>query len=267
MNAQLLVNAINNALGNYGRTLDMSMPSMLRQGTDNDQKAFISDVSKGEADVVMIYGCNPVYDSPLGFSIAEALKKVDVCVSFADSMDETSAVCHYICPDSHYLESWNDAEPVKGCYSLAQPAIRNLFDTRQAQDSLLAWCGASMSSMILYGRNLGQWSPAGSANMTRAFNQALQTGLFQMPMEDMGDHEMMYDPQPVVMNGDVSSAAAAVLSSGSKMGNGLEVTFYESVAIGDGRYANNPWLQEMPDPVSKITWDNYLNVSPEWAEK
>ncbi len=267
MNAQLLVNAINNALGNYGRTLDMSMPSMLRQGTDNDLKAFISDVSKGEADVVMIYGCNPVYDSPLGFSIAEALKKVDVCVSFADSMDETSAVCHYICPDSHYLESWNDAEPVKGCYSLAQPAIRNLFDTRQAQDSLLAWCGASMSYHDFMVETWVNGPLAGSANMTRAFNQALQTGLFQMPMEDMGDHEMMYDPQPVVMNGDVSSAAAAVLSSGSKMGNGLEVTFYESVAIGDGRYANNPWLQEMPDPVSKITWDNYLNVSPEWAEE
>ena len=113
VNVQLMVNAINLALGNYGATIDTTMPSMMHSGIDSNLKDFIADINNGNADVVMINGCNPAYDSTMASQVAEALKKAPVSISFAGNMDETSQLCQYICPDHHYLESWNDAEPVK----------------------------------------------------------------------------------------------------------------------------------------------------------
>ena len=256
---QIIVNAINHELGNYGSTIDTEMHSMMRQGSDSSLIAFAKDADA--ADVLMVYDCNPVYDTPLGAQIAEKLSKSACSISFATTMDETAKQCTYVCPDHHYLESWNDAEPVKGCYSLSQPAIRNLFDTRQVQDSLLTWAGTSTN---YYDFMVEQWMAgplAGEANGLRAFNKALQTGLYQPAM--MATDEMATE----MTMPDISSSASSVLNGAAKMDSGLQLSFYEKIGIGDGRYANNPWLQEMPDPISKVTWDNYLNVSPEWAEE
>ena len=260
VNVQLMVNAINLALGNYGATIDTTMPSMMHSGIDSNLKDFIADINNGNADVVMINGCNPAYDSTMASQVAEALKKAPVSISFAGNMDETSQLCQYICPDHHYLESWNDAEPVKGCYSLAQPAIRNLFNTRQMQDSLLTWAGTGTNYYDFMVANWTSGPLAAEANPMRAFNKALQTGLYQPPMTAMTD---MAAP-PVFA---VDTAAAQVISTAAKMAKGVELLAYDKIGLGDGRYANNPWLQEMPDPISKITWDNYLNASPEWAEE
>ena len=103
VNVQLMVNAINLALGNYGATIDTTMPSMMHSGIDSNLKDFIADINNGNADVVMINGCNPAYDSTMASQVAEALKKAPVSISFAGNMDETSQLCQYICPDHHYL--------------------------------------------------------------------------------------------------------------------------------------------------------------------
>lgn len=255
--AQILVNAINNALGNYNSVISFECANQMRQGSDADIKNFISELKSNPGGVALIYNCNPVYDSPMGEQIAEAISKTELSVSFAGNMDETANVCNHIAPDHHFLESWNDAEPHKGMLSLAQPTIQNLFDTRQMQDSLLAWAGAGMN---YHDAIVETWSNsvfAGETNKTRAFNKALQAGVFQP--------EMAMESTAPAFAGDAAAASAALANT--KEGNGLEVQLYESIAIGDGRYADNPWLQEMPDPVSKITWDNYLNISPEWAEE
>lgn len=258
INAQILVNGINNALGNYGTVIHFDHVNKLRQGLDSDLKSFISDLNAGQGSVAILYNCNPVYDSPLGAQLQEALGKAAISISFAGNLDETANACTHIATDHHYLESWNDAEPHAGVYSLAQPTIQPLFDTRQMQDSLLKWAGHPMNYhdfMVDYWNNTHF---AAETNKIRAFNKVLQSGLYQP--------ELPVDPAaaPVVFAGDLAKASAGISKSAA---TGLEVQLYETVGLGDGRYANNPWLHEMPDPITKITWDNYINISPEWAEE
>ena len=273
VNVQMVVNAINDALGNYGKTISFDQPNMLRQGTDADLKNFLSDLKSGQAEIAMIYNCNPVYDSPLGNQIEAELGKIAASISFANTIDETSNACKYICPDHHYLESWNDAEPRAGYLSLAQPAIHNLFDTRQMQDTLLTWCGAGMTYNDFMMQNWFNGPLASSINKSASYNSALQIGLHQPENNSImtametavatiaGSTELAAPP---VSN--LGDAVSKILSM-AKQANGIEIQFYETVAIGDGKYADNPWLQELPDPVSKITWGNYLSISPTWARE
>lgn len=281
MYIQVIVNAINRALGNIGKTISFDMPCMLRGGMDKDLKDLVSEMEHGDVEILMVNNCNPVYDSPLGDAFAKAMDKVPMSISFAGSLDETSKLCKYLCPDHHYLESWNDAEPRKGCYSLAQPTIRHLFDTRQMQDSLLTWCATGGETAQNYADFLMQnWSDmffSGSADKEHDFHSALQVGVYQpMMSQGMMDADMTGEMTgamepgqmpmaPAMGGGDMTANAAAEIAKEAKSAQGLQVQFYEKVSMGDGRYANNPWLQELPDPVSKITWDNYINVSPEWA--
>lgn len=290
VNVQLVVNAINEALGNYGNTISFDAPSMLRQGSDSDLKAFVNDIKSKTAEMVMLYDCNPVYDTQMGEEIAAALKELPVTISFSGTMDETANCCTFVCPDSHYLESWNDAEPRKGYYSLAQPAIRNLFDTRQMQDTLLTWAAAGMSYYDFLIQTWGETILAAEADKMKAFNKALQSGLHQDAVKKLQTTVNANGSAVVpVINTDTTSthtgsteevmqvnttvststteAAAKIVSWASKAGDGIQLSLYEKVTMGDGRYANNPWLQETPEPVSKVTWDNYINVSPKWAEE
>lgn len=282
VNEQLVVNAINEALGNYGNTISFENPSMLRQGLDSDLQNFVADLKAKQCDIAMIYDCNPVYDTPYGSDIAAALATIPVTISFAGSMDETAQVCTFICPDHHGLESWNDAEPRKGYYSLSQPTIHNLFSTRQMQDSLLVWAELGMTYSDFMMQTWSETILANELNKSHAFNKALQIGLHQpgtiaeqvvMAMVSDTTAQKPINPEvnetpaliSTVVSTNVAEAAARILTKATKA-EGVQVSFYENI-LGDGRYANNPWLQELPDPVSKITWDNYLNVSPLWAEE
>ncbi|MBC8172654.1 MAG: TAT-variant-translocated molybdopterin oxidoreductase [Chitinophagales bacterium] len=282
VNVQLVVNAINDALGNYGNTISFDNASMLRQGNDADLKTFVNEVKAKQVDIVMIHDCNPVYDTAYGNELGEALKAIPVSVSFAGSMDETADCCTFICPDHHYLESWNDAEPCAGYLSLAQPTIQNLFDTRQMQDTLLTWAGAGITYQDFMMQNWNQTVFANELIKSNAFNKALQIGLFQPSAANniisaVAGTTMAADTTTNSFAGKVMSVVSTVstnigeaankILTAAKKATGLQITLYEKIGIGDGRYANNPWLQEMPDPISKITWDNYINVSPAWAEE
>lgn len=110
---QLLVNKINSELGNYGKTIDLSTPSYQKQGSDEAILKFINEAKSGQVGAVIFYGANPVYDHPKGTELKDALKKISLKISFSDRMDETSSEVDYVCPDLHFLESWNDAEPKK----------------------------------------------------------------------------------------------------------------------------------------------------------
>src|SRR5205085_8137747 len=112
-----------------------------RQGNDEAMAKFVADVEGGAVSAVIFLNSNPVYDHPMGDKLAAALKNVKLTVATNSTEDETSSACTYKAPDHHYLESWNDFEPKKNSFSLAQPAITPIFKTRQAQESLLTWAG------------------------------------------------------------------------------------------------------------------------------
>jgi MoCo/4Fe-4S cofactor protein with predicted Tat translocation signal len=273
---QTLVNAINSELGNYDNTIDLNTPSYVRQGDDEKMASFIQDVKAGKVGAVIFYKSNPVYDHPMGADLEASLKKIGLKVSFSDRADETaSGENFYICPDFHYLESWNDAEPKKGMMSLAQPTISPLFpNTRCAQESLLTWAG---NKQDYYSYIQNNWKSVLSGSFQSAWDKTLHDGVYEsgkgMSSEaTSSDSTSAKNTKKVpatasgtAMNPDLNSIASSITESSKKTGD-LELKLYEKVGIGNGAQANNPWLQELPDPISKATWDNYLAVPQQLAK-
>jgi MoCo/4Fe-4S cofactor protein with predicted Tat translocation signal len=249
-NVQVVVNAINGAIGAYGKTIDWSKPANYRQGIDSDMNDLVTQMETGAVGTLMIYGANPAYAYFDAEKFKKALGKVRVTVSFSEKMDETSELCNYILPTHHYLESWGDAEAKAGYVSFIQPTIYPLFKTRPYQTSLLKWSGATQDYETYFKE---YWTAKLGAD---GFNKALQDGVSETPAAISGGS---YN------SGAVGAAAAAI--AGYKKATGTEVVLYEKVSIGNGSHAGNPWLQELPDPVSKATWDNYALISLKKAEE
>jgi len=282
-NVQLIVNGINQLLENYGKTIDIENPSNLHQGNDASFAELVNEMNAGKIDAVIYYNTNPVYTAPASLKFADAMKKVKLNISFADRSDETSRYANYIFPDHHYLESWNDFNPRKGHYSLSQPTISPLFaqprneGTRQAQESLLLWAGIS-TDYHKYIQNV--WSATvfpmqGKYMMFAEFwNNSLHDGAIEVATgeekvlaenskddkkKETKKKEDKKEEAKVVAKVDLGAVAQKV---NSVKGGTFELALYEKVAIGNGNQANNPWLQELPDPITKITWDNYVTMSP-----
>jgi MoCo/4Fe-4S cofactor protein with predicted Tat translocation signal len=284
---QSVVAAINDAIGSTGNTIDPATPSNLFQGDDQAFVDLVNEMNSGAVGALFIHNVNPVYSAPANLKFADAFKKVGLKVSFADRIDETAEGADFVCPDHHYLESWNDASPKKGHYSLVQPAISPLFakprheGTRQMQDSLLAWTG---SSMDYYHYIQKHWEtrlhPASGQGGFKSFwNQSLHDGIAMIggaaamdaPKQENNKNdkkntaaaETGNDMQAPVTAaaGRMDVAQAASTIAGVKAG-GWELSLYEKAGLGNGTQANNPWLQELPDPVSRVTWDNYFTMNP-----
>ena len=249
---QTIVNAINNLLGNYGTTLDMARPLYLKAGIDSEMSALVADMKGGKVGALLIHGVNPSYSYAKAADFNAGLAKVGLTVSFGDRLDETGSKVTYLAPDNHYLESWNDAEPQKGSYSLTQPAISPLFDTRQWQASLLAWSG---NDADFHAFMKSAWSELHSSNGNTAllFSDFFNTALFN------GVYDADVTADAPAFGGDVAAAAGAI----KKVPAGdFELQLYVKGPMGDGSHANNPWLQELPDSISRVTWDNYVTMSP-----
>lgn len=251
VNVQILVNAINEAIGAGGKTIDWSTPVYTRQGVDADFAKLVDDMKAGAVSTLLIHGANPVYSWYDSEKVKAGLKKVKTTVSFNAKVDETTELCKYVVPDHHYLESWGDAEPKAGHYSFIQPTIYPLFKTRQWQDSLLKWSGASTDYL---GFLKSFWSA--KVGGESGWNKALQDGVVNPAATAMSGASF---------NGAAVAAAASAATSGKK-GGAVELVLYEKVGIGAGQGASNPWLQELPDPVTRATWDNYVIVSPAMAK-
>lgn len=253
---QMLVNKINYLLGNYDRTINLNRPMNIRKGLDQEMQELVRLMGEGKVDGIIFYGSNPVYNYPEQSAFIEALKKVPFKVSFSVSPDESSELSDYVCPSHHYLESWNDYEPLKGLYSLAQPTIHPVFNTRQAQESLLLWAGDKRDyhSVIIenWGKQLFKTQTEFTTPLT-FWNHALQRGVYELEAD-----------RPSTVSWKSNEVFSMKQEPGS---DGLQLCLYETVALGNGCDANNPWLQELPDPVTKACWDNYLTVSPKFAEE
>lgn len=249
---QAVINAINNLLGNYGTTLDLTKPLYLRGGVDAEMSQLVADMKNGKVGALLIHGVNPSYSYANAADFDAGVAKVELTVSFADRLDETAAGVTYLAPDSNFLESWNDANPRLGFYSITQPTIQPLFDTRQFQDSLLTWVGND-SDYYTYMRN--RWNTYAGTNASATlfkdfFNETLFNGVYDDPTES---------PKTVEFVGDIAAAAKSIKNVPS---GEFELELYAKAGLGDGSHANNPWLQELPDPVSRVTWDNYITMSP-----
>ncbi len=246
VNLQIIVNVINEAIGANGKTINWAATSNYRQGIDADFNQLVNDMAAGAVGAVLVYDTNPAYTYYDAAKFAKALKNIPLSISFNPTLDETTELCKYSLPAHHWLESWGDAEPKTGHYSLIQPTINPLFKTRPFQTSLLKWSGNALD-YDAYFKNY--WTT--KLGTTDAYYQALQNGLVE-------------PSAPAAGGGTFSGARladAVAKVSGAKTGS-YELVIYQKIAIGSGNQANNPWLQELPDPVSKVAWDNYALISP-----
>jgi Fe-S-cluster-containing dehydrogenase component/anaerobic selenocysteine-containing dehydrogenase len=263
---QTVVNAANALLGNYPATIDLQAPSLQRQGDDEGMASLVEEMHRGNVGVLVIYGVNPVYDYPDARRLADGLEHVGLVVSLNDRPDETAACAHAVCPDHHYLEAWNDAEPVRGFYSLAQPTIRPLFDTRAAQESLLKWIGEP-PDFRSYLREF--WRTDVFPHQTREgsfdafWNHALHDGVVRIGAPAPASPVVVEQAHPDRWEPAARAIAERRRRADIAAGSGhVELLLHESVALRDGRHANNPWLQELPDPITSLTWANCAAIAP-----
>jgi MoCo/4Fe-4S cofactor protein with predicted Tat translocation signal len=239
-NAQLLVLAINQVLASESFTTSGSR--QIRKGSNEKVAQLIKDMKAGSVHTLIMSGVNPVYTLSDSATFVDGLKKVKTSVSLTLKEHETALVSTIAAPVPHYLEAWGDLSLTKGTYSLTQPTIRPLFDTKQLQDVLMSLNGMS-------GEYYDYLKASSSAFITGAtWNKIVHDGV------NVGVSQSLS-----AMSTDYSAAANALAQS--KAAAGFELVLYTKTGMGDGQQANNPWLQEFPDPITRVSWDNYVTVS------
>jgi molybdopterin-containing oxidoreductase family iron-sulfur binding subunit len=266
---QVAVNLLNSALGNEGVTVDSSQPSRQAAGSEEAILRLVERMRAGEVAALLIHGANPAYTLPAAIGFVEALARVPFVVSFADRVDETARNADLIAPDTHSLESWNDHEPQAGVWSLSQPTIGPLYDVRQHQESLLAWgrsqargslatAPATWHQYLMDSWRANIYPRADAAAPFDLFWEgALRKGVITAAGDKTGGPARSFRSESVSSLPEWTGGA----------GNGsLQLVLYAPVTMYDGRDANNGWLQELPDPVSKVCWENYVSIAPSRAK-
>ena len=258
VHAQTVALAINASLGS--KALDTSTPILTRQGSNNAVAKLVSDMNAGRVGGIIMSGVNPMYTLPNAADFAEGLKKTELSISFSMKVDETSSLTQFIAAVPHYLESWGDVEFKKGHYSLMQPTIRPLFDTRQFQEALLLWTANDKNYRDYIKDTWGTGILTGSS-----FNKALQDGVYVGTIAnatiDTTDAVLEVEDDSNTAAPATSAGSAARALASSAKSEGMELSLYAKVGMGDGQQANNPWLQEFPDPITRTSWGNYLTIS------
>ena len=264
LNVQQLVNGINQALGNYGNTLDVANASRLYMGDDAAMASLVNDMKKGRISVLVVYGTNPSYTWYDAEGFNEALAKVKTTISFNGKADETGARCTYKAPDHHALEAWNDHMPFDGRVEIQQPTISPLFSTRYAQESLLTWAGDTTDYYTYMRQTHNPGYVADGMLTDESWNMSVYNGYFNttasvqaVAAAEGADADAAAPAAPVFNAG---AAISAVKAAAGKAGK-YELSVYQKVSVGAGEHTPNPWAQELPDPVTKVTWDNYVTMS------
>lgn len=245
VSAQLLVLAINEAL--KSKAFTTANARKIRQGSNKQVQQFLTDLTQGKVHTLIMSGVNPAYTLPDAKLFTDGLKKTKLSVTFTTREDETAEAAQITAAAPHYLETWNDYILTKGTYSLSQPVIRPLFNTRQFQDALLIWTGSKGTYYDFLKSNATAFLNGTS------WNKAVHDGF-------------AFTDDTTLSSKGVNLEAAATLAS-SKDLQGFELLLYTKTGLGDGQQANNPWLQEFPDPITRVSWDNYLTISKYDADK
>lgn len=236
--------------------MNTTAPRLIRQGSNAEVNSVVNGVLSGSIKGLITVGVDPVYSLPNGAAFAEAYKNLTFSLAFTMRNDATAELAQMVAATPHYLESWGDYQLKAGVYSLSQPTIRPLFNTRQFQDCLLRWTGLS-DSYYDYIKNL--WND--SILDGKSWNQALHDGYIETNKPAFSTYQA--SSSGVL----VESESDGAISGFQENSGGFELTLYTSVALGDGQQANNPWLQELPDPITRCTWDNYVTISKSDADE
>lgn len=253
---QLLVNAINDMLGNYGQALSWGRACYYRQGDDTKLQTLLADMNRGTVGAVFVIDANPAY--VLGESFTGALSKVALSVDFSERTTETTALVNYTCPTHHFLESWDDAMPKEGILASIQPTISPLFDTRPWQEVILSLAGNDAS---YYDFIRATWEADVLGTQTK------YNGFESLWNNAVHDGELSFPAKGSAVFAGINASAAAGRISKSVLASDLEVRLYEKIQIGDGSLSDNPWMQELADPITRMTWDDYFVASPKWVKE
>ena len=239
-NAQLLVLAINQAL--MSEAASTIGTRQIRKGSNEKVSQLIADMNAGSVHTLIMSGVNPVYTLADSAKFVSGLKKVKLSVAFSLKEDETASMTNIAVPAPHYLESWNDLMLTKGTYSLTQPTIRPLFSSKQFQEGLMSWNGNGGSYYDYLRANASGFTGG------TVWNKAVHDGV-------------VVGTPSGASAGSADYAAAANALAQAKVTKDFELVLYTKTGLGDGQQANNPWLQEFPDPITRVSWDNYVTVS------
>jgi MoCo/4Fe-4S cofactor protein with predicted Tat translocation signal len=255
--------ALNTYLGNTGETVsyyetkDAALPSV------NSLASLVSAMKTGAVQTLVVMGGNPVFDAPADLDFAAALAKVPHAIALAHTVDETSSNAEWHIPRAHYLESWGDARAVGGTLSVIQPLILPLFGGKTPVELLGLMVGGKDRPGYDIVRET--WKPLlGEGEFDNKWNRVLHDG-FLAGSELPEVVPNLTAPPFAELARSIDVAAG---SGQAQMGSpgGLEIVFLASPWLHDGRFANDGWLQELPDPITKLTWDNPALVSPKTAE-
>jgi len=249
-----LAHAINEALGNVGRTVNYTAPiSALAEPQGESLRQLTEDMAAGQVDTLIVLGGNPVYNAPADRLFGQRLAKVGLSVHLSLYDDETSALCHWQIPEAHFLEGWSDTRAFDGTVAIQQPLIAPLYGGKSAHELLALLLGQTASNDYQTVRDF--WSKTRpQADAEVIWQQALHRGAFegsQLPV------------RPASIRSDFLRAPATSIPDNTE----LDLIFAPDPTIWDGRFANNAWLQELPKPLTKLTWDNAALVSPKLAQQ
>lgn len=266
LDLQVAVNTLNSILENDGKTIDARGGNPGMTTSHSALVSLIKDMKDGKVETLIMHRVNPNYPLPTELGFADAIRKVKMVIYTGDRMDESAGFADYIVPDNHALETWGDVEFARGVYSISQPAIRPMYDTRSFQLSLMTWAYTAnqgpkrllaYETFYDYLRNFWKEEIFPQHGKGKSFEdfwqQALQDGY-------VGDMDRTGSARSLRTDAFVNIKPNAKRDD-------YELVMYPTVQLGDGTFANIAWLQELPDPVTKITWDNYVMVSLANAEK
>lgn len=246
--AYVLAHLINQKLGSKAFTGKANF----RKEYDNARfNEFLSWLNSGQVGVLISNNVNPIYSHAKGESLKAAMSKVPYSVAITDKKNEMYKASKAVIPYAHWLESWGDIAPQTGAYSLMQPTIQKIYTSRQVEESLLVWINGKNSPANNYYNYLK--ANAITLNDGKTFNKTLYNGFTSGGIST-----------GLAYTGGNAAQAIAELSAFKP--TQLELQLYTKPSIGDGTQSNNPWLMELPDPISRLSWDNYLTISPKDAE-
>ena len=251
-----LAHAINAALGNVGKTLYYTEP-VEAEPTNNLEslRELCADMDAGKVDLLLILGGNPLYDAPHDLDFTSKLKRVPTAIHLSPYYDETSVYCHWHVSESHYLESWSDARAYDGTATIVQPLIAPLYYSRSAHDVLAAF--SDKPGLPAYDAVRAYWTEASAhlgTSIDTGWRKWLHDGIVQ------GTKFAPITPE-------LKFSATSLPVFKPSPADQIEFIFRPDPNVHDGRFANNGWLQELPRPVTKLTWDNALLVSPKLAQR
>ena len=257
----IAVNLLNNILGNEAiYNFDLAPISVLPLSSKEEIKNLVSKMRAGEVAVAIHLNSNPVYHLPSDLDYVKALSKLDTVISLIEVENETSDLSNFVLPINNQFESWGDAKTRTGFYSLQQPVIAPLYETRQTEAILLNWISGDSSAYdesLYHNYLMSNWEN----NIYSSLSSKLEFKRFWYNSLHDG---IVFSKEKSESSVKFNSAALAGINP-TEASNSFSLQIKESYAIRDGRFANNGWLQELPHPVSKIVWDNYAAISPKTA--